>query len=203
MDNLDEMILLADNGDKKMAEKVATMYMKGTGVEKDISKAIKYFEKAAENGSAMGYYQLGKAYQKGTGVEIDLNKAKEYLKKSADMGYVNAINTLNQLDEPKEPSKKATASSGVAYKAPSPPKISNNTKKDTTLYSGKSKTVAILLAIFLGTVGGENWYLGYIGRAIIQLVLGFTGISTIWGFIDAILIGTGKIDTDAKGGKLQ
>lgn len=92
------MIQRADDGDKIMAEKVATMYMKGTGAEKDITKALEYFVKAAENGSAMGYYQLGKAYQKGTGIDVDLDKAKEYLKKSADMGYVNAINNYNSLN---------------------------------------------------------------------------------------------------------
>ncbi len=153
----------------------------------------------------MGYFQLGKAYQKGTGVQVDLEKAKEYLKKSADMGYVNAINTLKQLDNQQDSSPKATtSSSGVAYQAPEVAKKTQaSSQKGSIRYSNKSKTIAILLAIFTGLVGGQNWYLGYTKKATIQLILSVTSLSLIWGFIDAYKIATGSIDTDAKGGKLQ
>ena len=73
----------------------------------------------------------------------------------------------------------------------------------------KSKMVAGLLGIFLGSIGVHNFYLGYTAKAIIQLVItvitcGFGAvISGIWGFIEGILILCGKIDKDGKGVPLE
>lgn len=68
----------------------------------------------------------------------------------------------------------------------------------------KSKMAAGLLGIFLGAWGVHNFYLGYTGKAVAQLVLTiFTcGIAGIWGFIEGILILTGSINTDGQGNPL-
>lgn len=74
--------------------------------------------------------------------------------------------------------------------------------------SAKSKIVAGILGILLGSFGVHNFYLGYNGKAVAQLlitvlscfVLSF--ISGIWGFIEGILILTGNIDKDADGNLL-
>lgn len=64
----------------------------------------------------------------------------------------------------------------------------------------KSKLAAGLLGIFLGGLGIHNFYLGYTGKAIAQIVLSFCfGIGGIWGLIEGIMILCGKISTDAKG----
>ena len=77
----------------------------------------------------------------------------------------------------------------------------------------KSKMAAGLLAIFLGTYGVHNFYLGYIGKAVVQLCLTILGIITacfyigflfviatwIWSLIEGIMIFSGSIKTDAKG----
>lgn len=64
----------------------------------------------------------------------------------------------------------------------------------------KSKLVAGLLGIFLGGLGIHNFYLGYTGKAIAQIVLTFCfGIGAIWGLIEGIMILCGSIKTDAKG----
>lgn len=58
----------------------------------------------------------------------------------------------------------------------------------------KSKMLAGMLGILFGSLGAENWYLGYYGRAAVQLGLtlisgGFLApISSIWGVIDGIKI---------------
>lgn len=68
----------------------------------------------------------------------------------------------------------------------------------------KSKMTAGLLGIFLGGWGVHNFYLGFTGKAIAQIVLtvcGF-GIGGIWGLIEGILILCGKIDKDASGNPL-
>lgn len=63
-------------------------------------------------------------------------------------------------------------------------------------YAQKSKIVAGLLGLFLGTLGIHNFYLGYTGKAVAQLLLTLIGwiiligpiISGIWALIEAILI---------------
>lgn len=64
--------------------------------------------------------------------------------------------------------------------------------------SSKSKLVAGLLGIFLGGLGVHNFYLGHIGKAVVQLLIsllsfGFlAAISCIWGLIEGILILTSQ-----------
>ena len=71
-----------------------------------------------------------------------------------------------------------------------------------------SKTSAILITFFLGGLGVHNFYLGYTGKAIGQLLLTILScgilspISAIWGLIEGILILTGSINTDAQGNSL-
>jgi TM2 domain-containing membrane protein YozV/RNA polymerase subunit RPABC4/transcription elongation factor Spt4 len=69
----------------------------------------------------------------------------------------------------------------------------------------KSKIAAGLLGIFLGEFGVHNFYLGYTGKAVAQLLItlctcgvGAT-VTWIWGLIEGIMILTGTISTDGKG----
>ena len=67
----------------------------------------------------------------------------------------------------------------------------------------------MLLAFFLGALGIHNFYLGYTGKGIIQLILTITVIcapvSAIWAFIEFIMIlaRSGGYATDAQGQPLQ
>lgn len=69
----------------------------------------------------------------------------------------------------------------------------------------KSKMAAGLLGIFLGAFGVHNFYLGYTGKAVAQLLISvlscgiFAVASEIWGLVEGIQILTGSIKTDAKG----
>ena len=68
----------------------------------------------------------------------------------------------------------------------------------------KSRLTAGLLGIFLGGFGVHNFYLGYTGKAIAQILLTFCfGIGAIWGFIEGILILVGTIAKDADGNPLK
>ena len=69
--------------------------------------------------------------------------------------------------------------------------------------NSKSKLTAGLLGIFLGGLGVHNFYLGYTGKAIAQILLSCVGVGGIWGLIEGILILCGKIDKDAKGNPLK
>jgi len=67
----------------------------------------------------------------------------------------------------------------------------------------KSKLVAGLLGLFLGTWGIHNFYLGNIGVGVTQLILTLTCfggmISGPWALIESIMILTGSINRDAEG----
>lgn len=74
--------------------------------------------------------------------------------------------------------------------------------------NAKSKVAAGILGIFLGCFGAHNFYLGYTGKAVGQLLITLLScfilspISAIWGLIEGILILCGNIDKDASGEKL-
>ena len=58
----------------------------------------------------------------------------------------------------------------------------------------KSKVAAGLLGIFLGCFGAHNFYLGYTGKAVAQLLITllsigfFAPVSALWGFIEGVVI---------------
>lgn len=80
-----------------------------------------------------------------------------------------------------------------------------NTTVTNVKPAGKSKIIAALLGIFLGVFGVHNFYLGYTGKAVAQLLItvltcGLGAIaSEIWGIVEGIMILTGSINTDAEG----
>lgn len=88
-------------------------------------------------------------------------------------------------------------------------KVESNNATSSNNSNGKSKIAAGLLGIFLGSFGVHNFYLGYTGKAIAQLLIsllscGFLAfVSSIWGLIEGILILTGSINVDAEGNPLK
>ncbi len=77
-----------------------------------------------------------------------------------------------------------------------------------TEYVQKSRLAGGLLGVFLGSLGVHNFYLGYTGKAVAQLLITVLScwflfpVSGIWGLIEGILILTGSINVDAEGRKL-
>ncbi len=82
----------------------------------------------------------------------------------------------------------------------------NNVYRDP---NAKSKLVAGLLGIFVGSLGIHNFYLGYNSKGLTQLLLtilscGILGVvSGIWGLVEGIQILTGTISVDAQGKPLS
>ena len=78
-------------------------------------------------------------------------------------------------------------------------------KDNRKRYSVKSRIVAGLLGIFIGGLGIHNFYLGYSSKGFIQLLCTFLGpftlgvsslISSVWGFVEGIMILVGHIKKD-------
>ena len=71
-------------------------------------------------------------------------------------------------------------------------------------FSDKSKMVAGLLQIFLGSFGVGRFYTGHTGLAIAQIAVSWLtcGIGAIWPLIDGVMMLTGKV-TDAQGRPLR
>ena len=78
-------------------------------------------------------------------------------------------------------------------------------KKSTTSSdpNAKSKLAAGLFGIFLGAFGVHNFYLGFTGKAVAQLLITvlscgiLSPVSAIWGLIEGIMILAGNINKDA------
>ena len=73
----------------------------------------------------------------------------------------------------------------------------------------KSRVVAGILGIFFGSLGIHNFYLGYNGKGIAQLLMSvlslglLAAISAFWGLVEGIMILIGSINTDASGTPLK
>jgi len=90
---------------------------------------------------------------------------------------------------------------------------SDNNSQSTINTSGqKSKLIAGLLGIFLGSLGIHNFYLGNTNRGLTQLLVSLIGgiftcgvaaiAMEIWGLVEGIQILTGTINTDSDGNPL-
>lgn len=68
--------------------------------------------------------------------------------------------------------------------------------------SDKSRTVAFLLAFFLGTFGFHRFYVGKGGTGVVMLLLTLSWfglvISAIWALVDALSVALGSF-TDKQG----
>lgn len=87
-----------------------------------------------------------------------------------------------------------------------------NTTVDSTINNSvnqKSKIAAGLFGIFLGSFGVHNFYLGFTGKAVAQLLITILScgilspVSAIWGLIEGILILAGETSKDAYGNDLK
>ena len=81
--NIQQLKACAKEGDKDCQLALGISYYTGQGINKDLTQAAVWLEKAAAQGSADAQTMIGECYLHGNGVKQDLRKAYEWLLKAA------------------------------------------------------------------------------------------------------------------------
>ena len=90
---------------------------------------------------------------------------------------------------------------GQPFNQPFPAQTYEQVRVEEVPWSTKSKLAAGLFGILLGSFGVHNFYLGYTGKGVAQLlitVLSFgllSWVSAIWGLVEGILILASEVGT--------
>ncbi len=86
---LDQLNIMADQGDADAGCVLGKMYFLGDGVEKDYEKAVKFFTDATYNGSEEARRNLALCCYYGIGTEVDYDRA---------FFWLNSLEALNDKD---------------------------------------------------------------------------------------------------------
>lgn len=89
----------ADANDPASVNKEGKRYLDGDGVDKDYSRALSLFHKAADAGNDSAMANIGYMYQNGYGVDQDAAQAIAWYRKSADAGNPTAMDNLGFMYE--------------------------------------------------------------------------------------------------------
>lgn len=141
-----------------------------------------------------------------------LFEGEEVVKETQSFGKVSFNNDFNSNDSNYNSNYNTSSTNGNYNNT----NVNANNYTNTTNYNNsinrnpnaKSKVAAGLFGIFLGAFGVHNFYLGYTGKAVAQLLISlltcliFSPVSAIWGLIEGILILSGNISKDANGNDL-
>jgi TPR repeat protein len=73
------------------------MYANGQGVGRDYKAAVRWFQKAAEQGNADAQIMLGNLYGNGRGVPLDYEAAVSWWRKAAEQGDASAQDALGSM----------------------------------------------------------------------------------------------------------
>ncbi len=78
---------------------LGTLYYNGHGVAQDYQKALQWYQRAADAGSAVGMYSLGYMYEIGHGVTQDYQQARQWYQKAVAAGSGAAKERLQTLPQ--------------------------------------------------------------------------------------------------------
>ncbi|WP_338883058.1 tetratricopeptide repeat protein [Xenorhabdus sp. TH1] len=95
-------LLAAKKGNSTALNNIGFFYEFGQGVDKDYSKALKYYNKSIRiDNNSTALHNLSRLYLLGLGVKKDRKKALFFLNKSAELGNKHALNDVYWLTHPK------------------------------------------------------------------------------------------------------
>jgi TPR repeat protein len=91
---LQVLVARADSGDAAAQRQLALTYLRGLGVDKDLTAAARWAQAAAEQGDAEAQYLAGSFYRDGAGVAPDPGRAFAWFARAAAAGQVKAMHNL-------------------------------------------------------------------------------------------------------------
>ncbi len=101
--------LAAAKGNPSAEFAVASRFADGTGVQQDLSEAMRWYQRSASRGFAQAQYRVATFYERGLGVKQDNARAKIWYQRAAEGGSIKAMHNL------------AVLSAGRAAKVPNYP----------------------------------------------------------------------------------
>ena len=105
--NIVTLMLKAKSGEAEAQNALGEAYYDGKGVTENLTEAVKWFTKAAEQENAKAQYNLGICYYYGYGVYQNYGEAEKWYTKAAEQGYAEAQNSLGYYYEENHNPKKA------------------------------------------------------------------------------------------------
>ncbi len=88
----------AISGSVEAKSALGSIYLKGDGLDRDLTKALYYLEEAAKAGDKTAKYNLAVCYENGVGVMRNMEKARILLLESAEAGDLFAQDKLGKSD---------------------------------------------------------------------------------------------------------
>ena len=96
---LDELKILAENGQKDLQYAVGYYYENGINTAVDFKQAVEWYEKAAQKNHVEALMHLGIFYAQGKGVEKNGKKALEYIQKALSTTAVHLTGIKKQQNK--------------------------------------------------------------------------------------------------------
>lgn len=97
--NIVTLMLKAKSGEAEAQNALGEAYYDGKGVTENLTEAVKWFTKAAEQENAKAEYNLGNCYYYGYGVYENYEEAEKWYTKAAEQGCAEAQNSLGYYYE--------------------------------------------------------------------------------------------------------
>ena len=135
----------------------------------------------------------------------EIEEGKEVCNECASKETETKVEENVVIEEPKEETTNNNSTTSHTYVNTNSATTGNTNNSNK---NAKSKVGAGIMGILLGAFGVHNFYLGYTGKAVAQLLITvlscgcLSPVSGIWGLIEGIMILTGDIK-DANGNELK
>jgi TPR repeat protein len=91
------MLDKAEKGDSQAMLAVGALLEQGTGIPRNLTRALEWYEKAGKAGEAEGVFRAGLCYEVGMGTGIDMARAVENFERAVSMGSSRALHKLAAL----------------------------------------------------------------------------------------------------------
>jgi TPR repeat protein len=88
--NITSLVATAEKGDEMAQFCAGLQYIYGVGTRQNLTNAVQWLKKSADQNFAPAEYTLGILYKNGVGVSTNRITADELFKKAADQGYIPA-----------------------------------------------------------------------------------------------------------------